>query len=528
MKRAISGERKRKSCGGTSPAGARSAEEEEDKMKQTLLRLQESDDVAIALVPLRAGEDCGIGGRRLMLRQDIPFGHKVALHGIEKGAVVRKYGAPIGYAKCDIREGEHVHTHNLHTTLSTRVSYQHGGGAAWPVGVGGCEASFEGYPRKDGRAGTRNELWIIPTVGCINATALRLAEMARARFGDRFDDVRAYTHNMGCSQLGEDQETTMKLLAGLIRNPNAGGVLVLSLGCENNHLEVFRPYLGEIDADRVKFLVTQDVEDEFTAGMALLEELNAAAGGKKREPVPVSKLVVGFKCGGSDAFSGLTANPLCGRLCDRIVRNGGACVLTEVPEMFGAEHLLMERCVSEGVFQKTVDLINGYKDYFIRYGQVIYENPSPGNKAGGISTLEEKSLGCVQKGGSAPITDVLGYGESVNRAGLNLLNGSGNDQVSCTNLACSGATLICFTTGRGNPYGAPLPTVKIASNSVIAGKKPQWIDFNAGRLLEASSRDEVDEVFWRYILDVASGRAKTRNEVNGHKEISIFKDGVVL
>lgn len=499
-------------------------------MERKLLLVHEHDDAAVALTALRRGEVCEVGGRIITLLDDIPFGHKVALRDIPKGANVVKYGNPLGHATEDILTGQHIHTHNLATNLSGHVSYSYHPDESILAHFQTVseQASFRGYPRSDGRAGTRNELWIIPTVGCVNRTAQRLAQAAKLRFGDRFDDVCAFTHNMGCSQLGSDQITTMKLLAGLIHNPNAGGVLVLSLGCENNNLDVFRPYLGSVDENRVKFLVTQGVGDEYEAGMALLEEIDRAVGGMKRQAVSASKLVIGMKCGGSDAFSGLTANPLCGHLCDRVVHAGGSCILTEVPEMFGAEHLLMARCADRGVFEDTVRLINDYKDYFTRHGQVIYENPSPGNKAGGISTLEEKSLGCVQKGGSAPVAGVLGYGEPLSVAGLNLLTGSGNDQVSCTNLTCSGATLLCFTTGRGNPFGAPVPTVKISSNTQLSERKPHWIDFNAGRLLDGASWKDLDEEFFRYILAVASGEQKTCNEKNEYKEISVFRDGVIL
>jgi altronate hydrolase len=499
-------------------------------MEKGLMLVHDGDDAAIALADLKKGETYVVEGRSVTLLDDIPFGHKVALRDIPAGENVIKYGNPLGHATQDIRVGQHIHTHNLATNLSGHIDYTYQPDRQALARFEGAkeEATFEGYPRADGRVGTRNELWIVPAVGCVNTTAQRLAEEGKKRFGDRFDDVRAYTHNTGCSQLGDDQITTMKLLAGLIHNPNAGGVLVLFLGCENNNLEVFRPYLGEIDESRIKFLVTQEVEDEYEAGMELLTQLDKVAGGMKRETVSAAKLAVGFKCGGSDAFSGLTANPLCGRFCDRVVRAGGSCVLTEVPEMFGAEHLLMARCVNEGLFQDTVKLINDYKDYFTRYGQVIYENPSPGNKAGGISTLEEKSLGCVQKGGGAPVTGVLGYGDPIVKPGLNLLTGSGNDQVSCTNLVCSGATLICFTTGRGNPFGTPVPTVKIASNGALARKKPHWIDYNAGQVLEGSTWAEMEQDFFQYILDVASGRKTTRNEENGYKEISVFRDGVIL
>lgn len=499
-------------------------------MKKGLILVHDHDDAAVALEPLCKGERYEVAGQAVTLLNDIPFGHKVALREIKKGENVIKYGSPLGHALCDIRVGEHIHTHNLATNLAGHISYSYSpdkkAAAAFENRLE--KAVWLGYPRKSGRAGTRNELWIIPTVGCVNMTSQRLAQEAKKRFGSRFDDVCAYTHNMGCSQLGDDQKITMKLLAGLINNPNAGGVLVLSLGCENNNLEVFRPYLGSIDESRVKFLVTQEVEDELEAGMELLSEIDKVAGGQKRQELSAQELAIGFKCGGSDAFSGITANPLCGRLCDRVVKAGGSCVLTEVPEMFGAEHLLMARCVDNGVFEQTVSLINDYKDYFTRHGQVIYENPSPGNKEGGISTLEEKSLGCVQKGGSAPVTGVLGYGDPICKNGLNLLTGSGNDQVSCTNLACSGANLICFTTGRGNPYGSPVPTVKLSSNTPLANRKPHWIDYNAGKVLDGEGWQEIEEDFFRYILDVASGKKLTNSEKNGYKEISIFRDGVIL
>ncbi|MGN1009191.1 MAG: UxaA family hydrolase [Butyricicoccus sp.] len=499
-------------------------------MEKGLILVHDGDDAAVALADLKAGETYTVAGQTVTLRDDIPFGHKAALRAIKAGENVIKYGNPLGHATQDIQVGDHIHTHNMATNLDGHIEYTYQPDAAALAAFAERhgEATFEGYPRPDGKVGVRNELWVVPTVGCVNMTAQRLAEMAKAEFGAHFDDVRAYTHNMGCSQLGDDQATTMKLLSGLIHNPNAGGVLVLSLGCENNNLDVFRPYLGEVDETRVKFLVTQDVDDEYEAGMALLRELDKTVGCMQRQTVPASGLVVGFKCGGSDAFSGVTANPLCGRLCDRVVREGGSCVLTEVPEMFGAEHLLMARAVDEDTFGQTVNLINDYKDYFTRHGQVIYENPSPGNKAGGISTLEEKSLGCVQKGGSAPVVGVLGYGDPVEKNGLNLLTGSGNDQVSCTNLTCSGATIICFTTGRGNPFGAPVPTVKVASNSALAARKPHWIDFNAGQVLDGVSWEDAADAFFRYILDVASGRVRTRSEENGYKEISVFRDGVIL
>lgn len=496
------------------------------KEQENLIRIHEKDNVAVALAELSQGTVCMLDGAEITLLDDIPFGHKVALCDIPAGQNVMKYGSPIGSAREGIKKGQHVHVHNLKTNLSgiEEYSYQPLKADAFPP----QEAYFDGYVRADGKVGVRNEIWIIPTVGCVNTTAKLLEQEANKLFAGKVDGVYAYTHNMGCSQLSEDHATTQQILKGLINNPNAAAVLVLSLGCENNHLGVFKPVLGEYDPLRVKFLVTQDVEDEYEAGLAILGELAEYASQFKRERVSASKLVLGFKCGGSDAFSGILANPLCGKVNDRLVACGGSTILTEVPEMFGAEKLLMARADNEGTFDEIVNLINGFKKYFIKYNQTIYENPSPGNKKGGISTLEEKSLGCTQKGGQAPVVGVLNYGEPVEKHGLNLLTGPGNDQVSCTNLTAAGAQIICFTTGRGNPFGAPVPTVKIASNSKLYNQKKHWIDFNAGQILEGKTLDEVGGEFFEYILDVASGKKKTQNEINGYREISVFRDGVIL
>ncbi|MGI6030099.1 MAG: UxaA family hydrolase [Eubacteriales bacterium] len=501
---------------------------EQQLTKKELIKVSPLDTVAVALGDLCSGESYTVDGVTVTLKNDIPFGHKVALQDIAEGENIIKYGHPIGHARCAITKGEHVHAHNLKTNLDGILEYTyHKNEAALKGFDEHIEATFEGYVRPDGRVGTRNEVWIIPTVGCVNVTAERLCNEARKRFGDRVEAINCYTHNVGCSQLGRDQENTMRLLSGLIHHPNAGAVLVVSLGCENNNLEVFAPYLGEVDPNRVKFMVTQDVEDEYETGIQLLDELTQYASQFKRETVSAKHLVVGFKCGASDAFSGITANPLVGRLNDRIVKCGGSTILTEVPEMFGAETLLMERAVDKSTFDDVVKLINDYKEYFIRYNQTIYENPSPGNKKGGISSLEEKSLGCTQKGGHAPVVACLDYGQQVVKNGLNLLTGSGNDAVSCTNLVCSGATIVCFTTGRGNPYGTPVPTVKVASNTRLATRKPNWIDFNAGQILDGNSFEQATDNFFNYILEVASGK-KTNNEINGYQEISIFRDGVIL
>ncbi|MBQ6823624.1 MAG: altronate dehydratase [Clostridia bacterium] len=435
-------------------------------------------------------------------------GHKYALRAIRAGENIIKYGEPIGHATAKIAAGEWVHTHNLATNLSGKMEYTY---QPMELKVETRSApTFMGYRRPDGRVGIRNEVWIVNTVGCVNKTAERLAKETGAK---------CFPHPFGCSQLGDDQQTTQLILRGLVNHPNAGGVLVLGLGCENNNIDVFKTVLGSWDTQRVKFLNTQDVEDEIAEGVRLIRELQAQANADVREEIPLSELVVGLKCGGSDAFSGITANPLVGRFCDSFAAMGGRCVLTEVPEMFGAEHLLMRRCVDEAVFEKTVALINDFKDYYTRHGQVVYENPSPGNKAGGITTLEEKSLGCIRKGGFAPVTDVLTYGDTVQKPGLSLLNGPGNDMVACTNLMAAGCHMILFTTGRGTPLGTGVPTLKIATNPALAAKKPHWIDF------DASNGDE--EGLLQLVVAVAGG-ALAKNEQNGYEEISIFKDGVTL
>lgn len=441
-------------------------------------------------------------------------GHKYALRDIKKGENIIKYGNPIGHATADIKAGEHVHTHNVATNLSGTLTYTYDDTVVeFPTADSG--RTFMGYVRENGDVGIRNEIWIINTVGCVNKIAERLASLTGAY---------AFVHPFGCSQLGDDQALTQKVLRGLVNHPNAAGVLVLGLGCENNNIPLFKEILGEYNPNRVRFLNCQDEEDEIVTGVAIIEELKAYAAQFKPVELPVSRLRVGLKCGGSDGYSGISANPLVGRFSDKLIAMGGSCVLTEVPEMFGAEHLLMQRCINRDIFEKTVSLINDFKDYYTRHNQVVYENPSPGNKKGGITTLEEKSLGCVQKGGSAPVVDVLDYGDILSKNGLSLLNGPGNDIVAITNLTAAGAHLILFTTGRGTPLGGPVPTIKVATNHSLATRKKEWIDFDASPVLEGV---DLDEDFLSYVLEVASGK-QAKNETNGYREISIFKDGVTL
>ena len=441
-------------------------------------------------------------------------GHKYALFDIKKGENIIKYGNPIGHATEDIKAGEHVHTHNVKTNLSGNLEYTYD-----PVSYDLPEEengrTFMGYVRENGDVGIRNEIWIVNTVGCVNKVAERIAAATGAYH---------FPHPFGCSQLGDDQTVTQLILRGMVNHPNAAGVLVLGLGCENNNIEVFRKVLGEVDERRVKFLIAQEHDDEVEEGIRLVNELKEYASTFQRVPVPVSKLRIGLKCGGSDGYSGITANPLVGRLSDKLIAMGGSCVLTEVPEMFGAEHLLMQRCTDRETFENMVTLINNFKDYYTRHNQVIYENPSPGNKKGGITTLEEKSLGCVQKGGLSPVVDVLNYGDTLRKPGLSVLNGPGNDIVAITNLMAAGVHIILFTTGRGTPVGSAVPTVKISTNASLAERKSGWIDFDASPTLTGTPL--TNELF-DYIIKVAEG-AETKNELHGYKEISIFKDGVTL
>lgn len=444
-------------------------------------------------------------------------GHKYALKDIAKGENIIKYGYPIGHATADIKKGEHVHTHNVKTNLSGNLEYTYN---YKDYGVRNCdtELTFSGYIRENGDVGIRNEIWIVNTVGCVNKVAQRLSEITGAKY---------FPHPFGCSQLGDDQKTTQLILKGMVNHPNAAGALVLGLGCENNNIKVFKKALGEYNEKRVKFLNCQDFEDEIEEGIKLINELKEYADTFHRQSVSISKLRIGLKCGGSDGYSGITANPLVGSLSDKIISYGGSCVLTEVPEMFGAEQLIMERCESKEIFDKTVSLINNFKDYYTRHNQVIYENPSPGNKDGGITTLEEKSLGCVQKGGVSRVVDVLDYGDTVSKNGLSLLNGPGNDIVAVTNLMAAGAHLILFTTGRGTPLGGPIPTVKISTNKELAERKKNWIDFDASPVLGEKTMNNVTDELLRFVIEIASGR-ETKNEINNYREISIFKDGVTL
>ncbi|MFD2115690.1 UxaA family hydrolase [Paenibacillus yanchengensis] len=503
------------------------------------VRLNENDHVIIALQPFAKGEQVELeeGQGTLIVTEDVPSGHKILTKSVQKGEHILKFGYSIGIASADLAPGCWMHTHNMGTGLKGFIDYTYepliAEESSQRDGVASVtnrfqDRTFNGYVRPNGEVGIRNEIWIINTVGCINKTCEIIARRGATEFADRVDGVYHFAHPFGCSQLGDDLTHTQTLLASLVHHSNAGGVLVIGLGCENNQIELFKEAIGEHDERRVKFLKSQEAEDEIEEAMVLMEQLVEHAEQTKREPVPVSKLKLGLKCGGSDGYSGITGNPLVGAVSDRLIGAGGSAILTEVPEMFGAETILMNRAEDEQVFNNIVSLINDFKQYFIRHEQEIYENPSPGNIAGGITTLEEKSLGCTQKGGHSIVKDVIPYGQRITKQGLTLLEAPGNDLVSVTALSAAGAHIVFFTTGRGTPFGGPVPTVKISTNNELAARKKNWIDFNAGRLLTDKTMEELTDDLWEQTIAIASGETLTHNERNGFKEIAIFKDGVIL
>lgn len=493
-----------------------------------ILKINAADNVAVVLADdLRKGETIDVDGVRITLREDIARGHKVALCDIAAGENVVKYGFPIGHALADIPQGAWIHSHNLKTNLRDDLEYTYSP-KVYNLPIPRSDRRVMGYLRRNDTMGIRNELWIVPSVGCVNGQAQAIAARVRAECDcSHLDDVRVYTHNYGCSQLGDDHANTQRALAALVKHPNAGAVLVLGLGCENNQVSALKEAIGEWDEERVKFLIAQEVENEIEAGFTICRELVEKTRADKRQPLPLSYLRVGLKCGGSDGFSGITANPLAGLFSDWLIAQGGTTVLTEVPEMFGAETILMNRAADSRVFDETVSLINDFKGYFRKYDQPIYENPSPGNKKGGITTLEEKSLGCVQKGGAQQVVDVLNYAQPIVRQGLNLLQAPGNDLVAASALALSGCQLVLFTTGRGTPFGSFVPTMKISTNTQLSKFKANWIDFNAGTLVEDEEPQAVLDRFIDKVLATADGE-HLKHEQTGFKEIAIFKTGVTL
>ena len=496
--------------------------------KASFIKINKADTVVVCLRNYTKGETINVDGKDIVVAQDTPMGHKILISDTAAGADIIKYGYPIGHAKEELKAGQWVNENNLKTNLAGTLTYEYK-----PVNeqlnIPDEHLTFNGYRRKNGEVGIRNEVWIVPTVGCVNGIAEKLAKMLEEETRlEGIDAVHAWHHNYGCSQLSGDHENTRKVLRDIVLHPNAGAVLVLSLGCENNQPDQFEKLLGDYDKDRIKFLVTQKVKgDEVEEGMKILRELYSIAKNDERTACPLSELRVGLKCGGSDGLSGITANPLVGEFSDFLVAQGGTSILTEVPEMFGAETILMNRCKNDELFGQTVKLINDFKEYFLSHGEPVGENPSPGNKAGGISTLEDKALGCTQKCGRAPVSGVLGYGDRLQVKGLNLLSAPGNDLVAATALAAAGCQIVLFTTGRGTPFGTFIPTMKISTNSNLFNNKPNWIDFNAGELVDGADMESLLRKFIGKVVSVANGE-RTCNEKNGYSEISIFKNGVTL
>jgi altronate hydrolase len=488
------------------------------------------DNAAVAIEEIKQGETLDINGQPVTIKNDIKPGHKFAILPIKQNQNVIKYGYEIGHASANIEQGEWIHSHNLKTNLSDIINYSYNPVLQSGAKNGGAVPTFMGYKRKNGKVGTRNELWIINTVGCVNSAAEKIAKICNDKFkGENFDGAFTYTHPYGCSQLGDDLDDTRHVLSGLIKHPNAGAVLVLGLGCENNQLSSLIKQIGAYDPERLSYFNSQEVGDEIDEGVNRAEKLFEAMSRDKREEVPISELVIGVKCGGSDALSGITANPLVGRITDMLTQYGGSVIQTEVPEMFGAEQQLMNRAKNEKVYKQIVAMINNFKEYFKSNNQPIYENPSPGNKEGGITTLEEKSLGAIQKGGKAVINQALDYCSPITEKGLALMNAPGNDGVSSTAMTAGGAAILLFTTGRGTPLGFPVPTIKISTNSSLYERKKTWIDFNAGVLVEGKTdMNEASKNLLDYIIAVASGKERTRNEINGFKEIALWKKGVTL
>ena len=494
---------------------------------KNLIRINDKDNIVVALTDLSMGEVISIGNKDITLKEEVKRGHKIAIEDIKIGGNIIKYGFPIGHSIVDVYEGQWIHTHNIKTNLDGIKEYTFSQDIL-ENSFTDRNLTFNGYKRENGDVGIRNELWIVPTVGCVNGIADRIIDRFKEIVGNvTIDNVEVLKHNYGCSQLGDDHISTRTILGDAVKHPNNGGVLVLGLGCENNTMVDFQKSLGNFNEKRVKFLISQEVSDEIQEGANLLVELYEIMKLDKREACSLSELKIGLKCGGSDGFSGITANPLVGKFSDFLVAQGGTTILTEVPEMFGAETLLMARSKNEEVYNKTVHLINDFKEYFMKYDQPVYENPSPGNKAGGITTLEDKSLGCTQKSGIATVVDVLKYGEILKEKGLNLLSAPGNDLVAASALAASGCQLVLFTTGRGTPFGSFVPTMKISTNTQIYELKPHWIDFNAGSLTQDKSLESLTEEFIEYVIKVASGKL-VNNEKNNFRELAIFKSGVTL
>lgn len=496
------------------------------------IKLYPQDTVALATSELKKGQTVTVDGETITLLDDIPNAHKIALKDFETGEAVRKYDNIIGYASKPIKKGEWIHSHNEVTGLGKSKEYTYDFN---PISIfpGESDKTFMGYDRADGGAGIRNHLAIISTVFCANGPLRKLARMAEAKYPatENFDGIIAFDQEFGCSQTGKDLVTTCKIIAGIAKNANFGGVLLVSNGCEMAIPSVLEQYMGDYDKKRIRTLTLQEVEDEFTAGMELIDEIMEEMKDDKRTPININRLHIAMNCGGSDGYSGITANTLLGTLCDTLVKEGAIMNMTEVPEMMGAEHILMNRAADKSIFDDIVKMMYDYDAYFARYGEKAADNPTQGNKAGGLTTLEEKSLGCIQKGGHCAVMEVLEYGERATKNGFVLVSGPGNDLAGVSGQIAAGAVLTIFTTGRGTPCGFAGPTFRLASNTALATRKSNWIDYDAGRLLTAKTPEEVEALnkeLYDAIMATVNGQYRTRTEENGYYILGALKDGVTL
>jgi len=501
------------------------------------LLLRADDDVVVVTRELPAGTSVVTATGTVVVRDDVPRSHKLAVRAVPAGSPVHKYGQSIGLATVDIAAGDHVHVHNLGMDRAERA-YEFGTQRTVLPAPVGPERTFLGYHRANGRVGTRNYVGVLTSVNCSASTAKMIAEQFRGMALDAFghvDGVVALTHQSGCGLVpGSDgANTLLRTLRGYAQHPNFGGVLVLGLGCEMVPVQSLVDGLDLPSDTLVQTLTIQDtggVRATVRAGVDRIKEMLPVLEARRRAPAPISALVLGLNCGGSDGYSGITANPALGYASDRIVAAGGTSILGETPEVFGAEHLLTRRAVSEPVGRKLLDRIDWWQGYAAAGGGTLDNNPSPGNKAGGLTTILEKSLGAVAKAGQADLAAVYEYAEPVTEHGLVFMDTPGYDPVSVTGIVAGGATVVCFTTGRGSVFGCrPTPSIKLATNTEMYERMSDDMDINCGRIVDgtATLTDVGDEIFER-IIAVASGELTASEDLDiGQEEFVPWQLGTV-
>jgi len=487
------------------------------------LRLSPNDDVLIATRDIAAGT--ALPDMPGAASASIPAGHKAAASDIAAGSPVRRYNQIIGFATRDIRAGEHVHLHNMAMRDFER---DHAFCAdVKPQRPMSETLTFNGIVRSDGQVATRNYIGVISSVNCSATVCRQIADAFRGdalRDYPNVDGVVSITHKSGCGMAsqGEAVDLLRRVTAGYLRHPNFAAVLFIGLGCESNQVSALLGAENLAESDRLRAMTIQELggtRSTIERGIALVRELLPTANAVRREPVPVSHITVGLQCGGSDGYSGITANPALGAAMDLLVAHGGTAILSETPEIYGAEHLLTRRAVSREVGEKLVARIRWWEDYTQRLGGEMNNNPSPGNKAGGLTTILEKSLGAVAKAGSSNLADVVEYAQPVTAHGLVFMDTPGYDPVSATGQVAGGANLICFTTGRGSVYGCkPAPSLKLATNSLMYRRMSEDMDINCGTILEGGmSVQQAGEQIFRRIIEVASG-GRTMSEMHGFGE----------